>query len=141
MIVLTVEDVIKTAARSQAFRHAKQDGLFWQAVSRVVDHYEDRGFVAQCLARQVTLLWWPPPRQLAAKVVSVPSIDNCTEPDRQFQLRLAQTYDCFFLSNSNFREIQSEESHPCYAWFKDYAPKLKIEYIFGVDGVFVPGRS
>uniref|UniRef100_A0A7S1AL81 Uncharacterized protein n=1 Tax=Noctiluca scintillans TaxID=2966 RepID=A0A7S1AL81_NOCSC len=125
VIVLNCEEMGRT--RSPAF-----DGDFkWQAVERAISYYEELGFFCHNVCNQVTAQRWCPPPHLERKLVKCPVVDGCKESDREFVLRLAETYGCPFVDNWNYREIDA----------KRLALAKKIEYIFDTQGVFVPLRS
>lgn len=143
VIVLNGEDICFHASRCAAYQD--MGPLPWKALEAVVKYYEELGFVTQPVIRQVTVLKNPPPPGLAEKLVQCPVIDQDgrTEgrgADRIFVLRLAQTYRCSFVDNSNYREAawQGQDTWP---WLQQEGLSLKVGYIFDNFGNVVPART
>lgn len=144
VIVLNCEDISRYANRCPAFQDLNADR--WQAVARAVAYYEERGFAPQGVVRQVTTQRSTLPVGLAEKLVQCPVIDSdgrsarAQTPERLFALRLAQTYGCPFVDNSNYRE-PDWEGQEAWDWLQRGGADLKIQYVFDCFGQFVPSRD
>jgi len=147
MVVLNCEDIRNQAGRSPAF----QELGFWEGVWRVMAHYQHLGYMVQGVCSQATVCRHPPPSRVADHITKCPVVDTYGEfngrgsdratSDRVFVLRLAQTYHCAFVDNSNYRD-SFWEGQASWSWLRcDGGADLKIEYIFDKFGQFVPSRD
>mmetsp|Transcript_59103 Transcript_59103/g.183286 ORF Transcript_59103/g.183286 Transcript_59103/m.183286 type:complete len:447 (-) Transcript_59103:50-1390(-) len=144
LVVLNGEDIGREAAQCPAF---EGDAFAWEGVSRAIAHYERLGLVVQCVCMQETRSRTPPPPDLAQKILACPVIDQDLRPaskhrrsDRIFTLRLAETYVCPWVDNSNYR-ASAWEDHSSWGWLQCVGAALKIGYVFDCFGQFVPSRN
>jgi len=144
LVVLNGEDIGREAAHCPAF---EGEAFAWEAVARVVEHYERQGCITQCVCMRETHTRTPPPPDLAQKVLTCPVIDSDLNmagggrrSDRIFTLRLAETYGCPWVDNSNYR-ASAWEGHSSWAWLQCAGAALKIGYVFDSFGQFVPSRN
>jgi len=142
MIILNCEDIGRYGAR---FAYPEQHSFDWEAVKLAHTHYAERGFVLQCVCRKGTVARAPPPTDLAKQIVQCPDIDiedrrAGRSADRLFVLRLAQTYDCPFVDNGQYR-LPTWKHEEIFKWVSDRGEALKVEYIFDSFGHFVPLRK
>lgn len=117
----------------------------WDAIGRAIVFYESLGFLTQPVCHQATLARWPPPPELRLKLVQCPVVDDDGRAEgrgseRIFVLNLAQTYDCHFVDNSNYRE-QVWGGFEQWTWLQQGGLSWKVEYIFDSFGEFLPSRE
>lgn len=146
-VVLNCEDIGRQCTRSPAFQ--SRGGFEWEGVWRAIAHYQQLGYTVQAVCSQVMMARNPPPPRVAAHVAKCPVIDeydqanrgNRVTADRVFVLRLAQSYDCFFVDNSNYRVSEWEGHHEAWKWLSHTGAGMKIGYVFDKFGQFIPSRD
>lgn len=138
-IVLNCEEIGRCPQAS--WRQCRWD-FAWDYVETAVAYYTERGYDVQGVILQSTASRTPPPAKLEKILVRSPVMDECPEgltSDRLFVVRLAQTYNCDFVDNWNYREFNGKGDLD--VWLRNVGLQRKVEYIFDTCGSFLPLRA
>lgn len=118
----------------------------WGDVRKAISHYQEAGYAPQGVYDQAKMTSNPPPADLQDLVMPCPVVDGCRNvtqgptSTRVFCLRLAKTYNCNFVDNSNYRSShwQDFEDH---GWLCDHGCGLRISYMFDIFRNFIPASG
>jgi len=117
----------------------------WEGVRQAIRFYKRCGVVPQGICQHRIALYSPVPQDLQECVTVCPHVDDQSDADDLFTIRVAMRYSCQFVDNDNYRDWKHDPKrtdHDVREWLlHGDGAHLKVTYVFDTFGRFIPSAQ